>query len=157
MKQNAPERDRIRLVRLITGDTQAAIAARIGISGKVWSGYERGNHVPRETVWLLLDRLGLSPDWVWFGLEGNLSQAWRDKITAATKEPKMARRKEPPKPMSSLRHDFVASLENVCNEAMMLLQAVDTVLQHDTNLKPGVRDILKERSAAMRAALLSEQ
>ena len=69
----------------------------------------------------------------------------------------MNRKKEPPKPMSNLRHDFVAALENVCQQALMLMQAVDTVLQHDTNLKPGVRDILKERSDAMRAALLEDE
>jgi hypothetical protein len=68
----------------------------------------------------------------------------------------MARKKEAPKPLFELRHDFVASLENVCQQSMMLLQAVDAVLQHDSNLKPGVRDILKERSDAMRAALMSE-
>ena len=68
----------------------------------------------------------------------------------------MARKKDPPKPLFALRHDFVASLDNVCSEAVMLLQAVDTVLRHDDKLASGVRDILSERSKAMRAALMSE-
>jgi hypothetical protein len=69
----------------------------------------------------------------------------------------MARKKEPPKPMSSLRFEFVASLENLCNEAIMMLHAVDTLVRQDDGVKPGVRDILRERSAALRAALLSEE
>lgn len=69
----------------------------------------------------------------------------------------MARKKDPPKPLSSLRFDFVTSLENTCNQAMMLLQTVDMILQHDTNLKPGVRDILAERAKALRDALVSDE
>lgn len=67
----------------------------------------------------------------------------------------MARKKDPPKPLSNLRFDFVDSLENVCNQAMMLLQAVDSVIQHG-GLKPAINDILAERAKALRAALISE-
>lgn len=65
----------------------------------------------------------------------------------------MARTKEAPKPMFTLKHDFVAALENVCNEAGMLLNSLETVLKHDGNLKPGVRDLLAERCQSLRAAL----
>lgn len=67
----------------------------------------------------------------------------------------MVRKKEPPKPLFTLKHDFVAALENVCSEAVMLLNALETVLRHDSSLKPGVRDLLAERCKALRAALLS--
>jgi hypothetical protein len=65
----------------------------------------------------------------------------------------MAKKKEPPKPLFAVKHDFVAALESVCNEAGMLLNALETVLKHDGNLKPGVRDLLAERCKALRAAL----
>lgn len=68
----------------------------------------------------------------------------------------MAKKKDAPPPMFTLRHEFVASLENLCQQALMMVQALDTVLQHDTGLKPGVRDLLAERNKALRAALLSE-
>jgi hypothetical protein len=66
----------------------------------------------------------------------------------------MARKKPPIKPMSTLRFDFVDSLENLCQQALMLMTAVDTVLARVPSL-PG-HDILAERSAALRAALISE-
>jgi hypothetical protein len=64
--------------------------------------------------------------------------------------------KKQPKPLFSLRHDFEASLENVCGEVIMLLQAVETVLQYDDKLPAGVQALLAERAAATRAALMSE-
>jgi hypothetical protein len=68
----------------------------------------------------------------------------------------MARKKESPKPLFDLRHPFIASLENVCNEAVLMLGAVETLLKHDDNLQDGVRDILRARVAALRASLMSE-
>jgi hypothetical protein len=68
----------------------------------------------------------------------------------------MPRKKEPPKPMFDLRHDFVASLENVCQKALMLLQSVETVIEHG-NLTPGIKGILVERCQEMRDALISKE
>lgn len=65
----------------------------------------------------------------------------------------MARKKDPPKPMFALRFDFVASLDALCGEATMLLNALETVLKHDASLKPGVKDLLDQRCKALRAAL----
>lgn len=67
----------------------------------------------------------------------------------------MARKKEPPRPLSALRFDFVDSLENVCNQAMMLLQVVDSVIGQDL-LKPAISEMLAERSKALRVALIGE-
>lgn len=70
----------------------------------------------------------------------------------------MGRKKEPAKAMFALKHDFVASLDNVCQEAIMLLQAVDMVINFKGGalLPPQIRSMLKERHDAMRAALSEE-
>jgi hypothetical protein len=65
----------------------------------------------------------------------------------------MARKKQPLKPMSDLRFDFVASLENVCQQALMLMQAAEMVVRHDATPEP-IRKILAERVADMRDALI---
>ncbi len=68
----------------------------------------------------------------------------------------MARKKEPPKPLFSLKFDFVASLDNVCHEAIMLMQVVDSVI-HMVEMPQGVKDMLIERAKAMRAALSNNE
>lgn len=65
----------------------------------------------------------------------------------------MAVKKEPTKPLDAVRHDFVRSLEAVVNEAIMFLTAVETVIHHDTNLKPHVKKTLEDRAAAFRKTL----
>jgi hypothetical protein len=67
----------------------------------------------------------------------------------------MSRKKETPKPMFALRADFAASLENVCNECVMMLQMVDSLIQLG-NLTPNLKAMLIERRGKMRAALMSE-
>lgn len=65
------------------------------------------------------------------------------------------RKKAPPKPMFALRFDFIESLENLCQQSIMLLQCIETVMTH-TKIGPGVKEILQERVKAFRAALMSE-
>lgn len=65
-------------------------------------------------------------------------------------------KKKVAKPLAHLRFDFVDALENVCNQSMILLQAVETVLQHDSGIKPSVAAILKERADAVRIALIGD-
>lgn len=67
----------------------------------------------------------------------------------------MARKKETPKPLFSLKHDFVASLDNVCHEAIMLMQQVDAIIEL-VEMPAAVKQRLIERSKAMRAALSSD-
>lgn len=64
----------------------------------------------------------------------------------------MPRKREAPPPLFSVKHDFIASFENVCHQATMMLTAVETVLQH-SDLKPAVKDALAERAKALRDAL----
>jgi hypothetical protein len=68
----------------------------------------------------------------------------------------MARKKEPAKPLFALKHDFVASLDNVCHEAIMLMQAVDMVIRHG-EVPESIKTILVERAAAMRSALSEDE
>jgi hypothetical protein len=67
----------------------------------------------------------------------------------------MARKKDPPKPLLSMKHDFYASLDNVIQEATMLISALDTVISHG-NLSPRINDVLIERVAALRGAIFTE-
>lgn len=68
----------------------------------------------------------------------------------------MVRKKEPAKPLFALKHDFVESLDNVCHEVIMLLQAVDIVIRNG-NLNEPTKEILAERSKSMRAAIFAEE
>ena len=67
----------------------------------------------------------------------------------------MARKKEPAPPLFSVRHQFQNSLEAVCNESIMLVQAVEMALRGRA-VQAGAAEILKERVAAFRATLMSE-
>lgn len=66
----------------------------------------------------------------------------------------MARKKEPPKPIAGLRFDFVNSLENLCDETMLTVQALSSVLKIDSEIHPAIKEILQERHDALRAALI---
>jgi hypothetical protein len=76
---------RLRLMREIcSGENQADFAKRLGIPAKRWSNYERGYPVPRETAFLIIQKFpGMSVEWLWFGMMGNLAPFYRDKIAAA--------------------------------------------------------------------------
>lgn len=68
----------------------------------------------------------------------------------------MARKKDDPKPLFDLKHDFYESLDHVLQQTVTLLQVVDQAIQLD-QVKPGpVLDILKAKSAALRKALMSD-
>jgi hypothetical protein len=49
---------------------------------------------------------------------------------------------------------FVESLDNVLNESMMLIQAIEILLRHQPDLKGA--DLLKERVEAFRRAIFNE-
>ena len=80
-------KQRLRLLREITsGANQTEFAARLGVAFKRWANYERGYPVPRETAFLIMEKFpGISVEWVWFGMMGNLSSYYREKIEAALK------------------------------------------------------------------------
>lgn len=67
----------------------------------------------------------------------------------------MAKTKEKPKPLFAVKHDFYASVDNVAQESIMLIQAIEMALRGGKIPEP-VADILKERVAAFRASLSSD-
>jgi transcriptional regulator with XRE-family HTH domain len=78
---------RLALLReIISGENQADFAARVGIPFKRWNSYERGYPIPRETAFLLLQKFeGVSVEWLWFGMEGNLSKDFLRRIVEVEK------------------------------------------------------------------------
>lgn len=66
----------------------------------------------------------------------------------------MGRKKEPPKPICRVRFDFVESMNNLCDRAMLTWQALDTFLKHADPKKTPAYDILRERADELRAALI---
>lgn len=81
----AAYRQRLQLLReIVSGENQQEFAERLGIPFKRWNNYERGYPVPRETAFILMDKIkGLSVEWIWFGMTGNLSADFERKIKAA--------------------------------------------------------------------------
>ena len=80
-------RERLKLLReIISGENQQDFAERVGVPFKRWNNYERGYPVPRETAFILMEKFpGMSIEWIWFGMEGNLSNAFRERIRAVEK------------------------------------------------------------------------
>jgi len=72
---------RLRIIRAIVSDGNAsALAKHLGIEPKRWANYERGKPMSREVAFIIWEKLDLSPDWVWFGEEGNLTDDWKHHI-----------------------------------------------------------------------------
>lgn len=79
-------KERLRLLREIyAGDNQQEFAERIGIPFKRWNNYERGYPVPRETAFILMEELGVSVEWLWYGMTGNLTKSFALKLEEAEK------------------------------------------------------------------------
>lgn len=76
---------RLRLLReIVAGGNQQEFADKLGIPFKRWNNYERGYPVPRETAFALMEKFpGISVEWLWFGMVGNLSKHYADKIKEA--------------------------------------------------------------------------
>ena len=64
-------------------------------------------------------------------------------------------RKETPKPLFVLKHDFQLALDNVSQQGIMLIQAAEMFLRRHEGL-PGA-DVLQERVVAFRSALSSDE
>lgn len=86
---------RLRILReVISGENQQDFSERVGIDKKRWNNYERGYPVPREIAFMLMHKFpGISVEWIWFGMTGNLSKYYLDRITtveAAMREERKA-------------------------------------------------------------------
>jgi DNA-binding XRE family transcriptional regulator len=62
-------RRRLQLMRAMFGCNQTRFAKLVGVPPKTWNNYERGYPLPRETMWKLRNRLGISAEWIYFGTE----------------------------------------------------------------------------------------
>lgn len=73
-------RVRVRQLRqiLLPGATQGEFEKRLGLRPRLWSNYERGYPLPRETAFILEREFGaeFSPEWLWWGRRGNLTKAF---------------------------------------------------------------------------------
>lgn len=78
---------RLRILReIVSGGGQQEFADKLGIPMKRWNNYERGYPLSRETAFLLREKCpGVSIEWLWFGMTGNLSKSFEEKIKAAEK------------------------------------------------------------------------
>jgi transcriptional regulator with XRE-family HTH domain len=76
---------RLRLLReIVSGENQNDFAERIGIDMKRWNNYERGYPIPREVAFILHAEIpGVSIEWIWWGMTGNLSQSFIDRLKMA--------------------------------------------------------------------------
>ena len=80
----------------------APFARFLGVSRGRWNNYERGFPLNQEMVFLLCEKCdGLTPDWIYFGLTGNLSMAMARRLgvldgsfSSAGKETKMPGRRK---------------------------------------------------------------
>jgi len=64
----------------------------------------------------------------------------------------MARKKEAPKPLLNVKHDFVDALDNFIGKLSILVQAIETAISLDQiggAAKPIVREALDEFRAAL--------
>jgi transcriptional regulator with XRE-family HTH domain len=75
---------RLRLLReALSGENQQEFAERVGVPFKRWNTYERGYPIPRETAFLLIKQFdGISVEWLWFGMAGNMSPVILKRIAA---------------------------------------------------------------------------
>lgn len=73
---------RLRILRqIISGENQQDFADRLGIGMMRWNNYERGYPVPREVAFILMSKFpGISVEWIWFGMTGNLSEHYAKRI-----------------------------------------------------------------------------
>lgn len=64
----------------------------------------------------------------------------------------MSKRKEPPKPIFPLKHDFYASLDHLLQEVMMLHQTCSQLIELG-KVEGASAEILRERVEAVRKAM----
>jgi plasmid maintenance system antidote protein VapI len=81
------QRRRLALLRKAFGLTVAGMTAQLGVKDKRLYNYEN-SPISRQMAFLLYKRFGVTPDWIWFGLVGDLSPAIARKLKAAERAEK---------------------------------------------------------------------
>jgi len=61
--------DRLKLLRrVVSGESQTAFAARLGIETKRWNNFERGSPLSKEVAFLIVKKFpNVTLDWLWLG------------------------------------------------------------------------------------------
>ncbi len=65
----------------------------------------------------------------------------------------MAHKKEPPKPIFQLKHDFYVSLDHLLHEIIMFVQATEQAIKLGAVKDGPAKEILQERLDAVRQAM----
>ena len=74
------------LRRVISGESQTAFAARIGVEVKRWNNFERGLPLSKEIAITLVRKIpGLTLDWLYLGVESGLPIALQRELAEAAK------------------------------------------------------------------------
>lgn len=79
--------ERLRLLRrAVSGDSQTAFAAKIGIEARRWNNFERGSPLSKEVAILLARKIpGVSLDWLYLGRLETLPFALQAELEAVEK------------------------------------------------------------------------
>jgi transcriptional regulator with XRE-family HTH domain len=78
---------RLQLLRAMYGETQEAFADRLEIPFKRWNQYERGYPLPRDTAFLIRQKIAPGIiEWIWFGDESFVPETFRERIRSAEQQ-----------------------------------------------------------------------
>lgn len=61
--------ERLKLLRrVVSGESQTAFAARLGVETKRWNNFERGSPLSKEVAFLIVKKFpNVTLDWLWLG------------------------------------------------------------------------------------------
>lgn len=79
--------DRLRLLRqVVSGESQTAFAARLGIDVKRWNNFERESPLSKEVAFLIVKKFpDVTLDWLFLGNEGGLPVRFQRELAEAGK------------------------------------------------------------------------
>jgi hypothetical protein len=65
-------------------------------------------------------------------------------------------KKNPPKPLLTVKFEFVEALDNVVAQSINLITLCESILEHEQIKTKGIADMLRERLDAFRKAMLTD-
>lgn len=79
--------ERLKLLRhVVSGGSQTAFAARLGVETKRWNNFERGTPLSKEVAFLIVKKFpDVTLDWLWLGNEGGLPVRLQRELAEAGK------------------------------------------------------------------------
>lgn len=78
---------RLKLLRkTVSGESQTAFAAQLGIETKRWNNFERATPLSKEVAFLIVKKFpDVTLDWLWLGIEGGLPVRFQRELAEAGK------------------------------------------------------------------------